>query len=73
MERALERTSISLTSLLLNEEKVACTAQGNHTLAILLVPEKYESLRVALRDIAKEASELHSITLNGVSHAIEYF
>ena len=28
---------------------------------------------MALRDIAKEASDLHSITLNGIPHAIEYF
>ena len=42
-------------------------------MAIVLVSEKYESLSVAFREIAKEANELDTITYNGVSHVIEYF
>ena len=64
---------VNFTFTLLNEGAVASTAQGNHTLAILLVPEKYESLSGALREVAKEASELQTITLNDASYAIEYF
>ena len=64
---------VNFTFTLLNEGAVASTAQGNHTLAILLVPEKYEYLSVALREVAKEASELQTITLNDASHTIEYF
>ena len=64
---------VNLTFALLNEGKVASTAQGNHTMAIFLVPEKYESLSAAFREIAKEASELETITYNRALHATEYF
>lgn len=64
---------INFTFTLINEGKVASTARGNHTLAILLVPERYDSLSGALVDIAEEARRLQSITCNGASHPIEYF
>ncbi len=64
---------VNFTFTLLNEGLVARSATGNHTIAILQVPEKYDALSEALSDIAKEASELQSIELDGVSYAIEYF
>ena len=64
---------VNFTFTLLNEGAIASTAQGNHTLAIFLVPEKYESPSEALKEVAKEAGDLQTILFNGQMHDIEYF
>lgn len=56
---------VNFTFTVLNEGTVARSATGNHTLAILQVPEDYDHLAEALSDIAKEAISL--------SYPIEYF
>ena len=52
---------INFTFTLLNEGPLAQSANGNHTIAIFQVPEKYAALSEALTDIAREASELQTI------------
>ena len=65
--------NVNVTFTLLNEGTLAQSSSGNHSLAILRVPEKYDSLSKALRDISDEASNLQSVTINEVSHTIEYY
>ena len=48
-------------------------AVGNHSLAILKVPENYNSVKDALSDIVKEASDLKSVDIRARVHQIEYF
>ena len=64
---------INFTFTLLNEGSLARSVEGNHSLAILQVPEKYADLSGALIDIAEEAKHLQSITVRGVTHPMEYF
>ncbi len=65
---------VNFTFTLLNEGTLTQSSSGNHTLAILRVPEKYyDSLVEALHDISIEAENLRSIIINGVSYDIEYF
>ena len=42
-------------------------------MAILKVPENYDSLKDGLSDIVKEASDLKSIDIKARVHQIEYF
>jgi len=58
---------------LLEEGDLAYTAAGNHCVAIIKQPEKYESLLLSLEDIRKEVEALQSITVNDIHFEIEYF
>ena len=64
---------VNVTFTLLNEGSVACTASGNHTLAILQVPKNYDSLSSALKDLLQEVNDVQFITLNEARHQIQYF
>ena len=64
---------VNFAFTLLNEGSLASSPFGNHSLAILQVPEKYDSLSGSLADIVTEASELNSVEVNGNQHRVEYF
>ena len=61
---------VNFAFTLLNEGSLASSPVGNHSLAILQVPE---SLCATLSDIVKEARDLLSIKVGGHEHRIEYF
>ena len=50
---------------MLEEGAIACSAMGNHVVAILKVSESYELLLAGLKDICEEAKDLSVITING--------
>ena len=54
-------------------EARSLSAAGNHTIAILKVPEKYEELFLELSDITREVEELDSIEVNGINFKLEVF
>ena len=64
---------INFTFTLLNEEEIAMSPKGNHTIAIINGSEKYDTLKAALADIIKEVAELTEIEVNGIIFKIEYF
>ena len=64
---------VNFAFTLLNEGPLASSPCGNHSLAILQVPEDYDSLVGALSDIVSEAGQLTSIKINGSEHHIEFF
>ena len=49
------------------------SSRGNHTIAILNVPEDHEKLAIVLRDIIAEVETLTSISINDQKFEIEYF
>ena len=55
---------------LLNEDDIAMSARGSHTIAI---PEDYEKLTIALRDVIAEVETLTFITTGDDKFEIEYF
>ena len=64
---------INIAFVLLNDTSSVSSPHGNHSIAILKIPEDYDSLSDSLADIIKEASDLKSIDINGNTHKIEYF
>ena len=64
---------VNFAFTLLNEGSLASSPFGNHSLAILEIPECYDSLSGSLTDIIAEASELEFVQLNGNEHRVEYF
>ena len=58
---------------LLEEGELAYTASGNHCVAIIKEPEKYESLLLSLEDIKNEIESLSTIEVNNICFDIEYF
>ena len=55
------------------DEDNACSALGNHCLAIFKEPESYDSLKKCLSDIIADVNTLSSIEVNGITFAIEYY
>jgi hypothetical protein len=64
---------VNVAFTILNEGPLAKSPVGNHSIAVLQVPEDYGSLSSSLSDIIEEARELKSINVNEVEHEIEYF
>ena len=64
---------VNMAFTILNEGPLASSPTGNHSIAIMQVPENYDSLSSCLTDIVKEASELKSVTVGENEHTIEYF
>lgn len=64
---------INIAFTLQNDPSSVSSPHGNHSLAILKMPEDYDSLKKALVDLLKETSELKSMQVNGTTHRIEYF
>ena len=58
---------------LLEEGDLAYSALGNHCIAIIKEPEKYESLALSLQDIKNEIESLSTIEVNNISFDIEYY
>lgn len=64
---------VNFTFTLLNEDDIAMSSKGNHTIAILNVPEDYEKLVVTLRDIIAEVEKLISVEVDKGIFRIECF
>ena len=62
---------INFTFVLPDEEQ-SLSAAGNHTIAILKIPEAYEEL-LGLSDIAREVEQLNCIEVNGINFKLEFF
>jgi len=64
---------VNIAFTILEEGTKACSAQGNHTIAILKVSESdYDALYEALEDIITEAKNLMIIAIDGIDYNIEY-
>ena len=64
---------INFTFTLLEEGSLARSCRGNHILAVLKEPEKYESLQNGLADIRAEVKDLETIEQNGMQFKIVYY
>lgn len=64
---------VNFAFTVIEEGQLACSAKGNHTLAILKVSENYNDLAAGLKDIIEEAKDLEVVTIEGKVHTIEYF
>ena len=64
---------INFTFTIIEETNCTSTATENHTLAILNVPEKYDSIKEGLADIITEAESLQMINFDSTTYKIEYF
>lgn len=64
---------INFTFTLLEEGWLAYSSEGNHTLAILKEPEKYQSQKDALEDICDEVKRLEEITVDGHTYKINFY
>lgn len=64
---------INFTFTLLEEVESRNSPSGNHTLAIIKVPEDYELLASGLSEIRQEIESLSQIEYNGQSIDIEYY
>ena len=64
---------VNFAFTLLNEGSAAMSVFGNHPLAIIEVPENYDSMVQVLSDIVNESRTLQSVEINGIAHPIEYF
>ena len=63
----------NFTFTILDEGPIAHTSEGNHILAIVKVPEKYELLKLALEDVCHDVERLNEIKLKSERFSIEYF
>ena len=70
--RGLSVVNIGFTVLEEGQNR-ACSAFGNHSLAILKVSEKYEELVAGLEDICTEAKDLEVITVREKVYKIQFF
>ena len=64
---------VNFAFTLLNEGSLALSVFGNHSLAIMQIPEKYDSLATSLSNIVDEARDLTSITVDGITYPIQYY
>lgn len=69
--RGLSVVNIAFT--VIEEGQLACSASGNHTIAILKVNEDYDELAAGLEDVVKEAEDLEVLTINGRVFNINFF
>lgn len=64
---------INFTYTLLDEGEKACSAEGNHTLAVFREHKNYQSLKKALEDAILKVKDLTSIDVNGTMFEIQYY
>ena len=64
---------VNFTFTILEEENLALSVKGNHSVAILRVSENYDDLLQGLHDIIAEAEDIEMITINDVSYQIQLF
>ena len=68
--RGLSVVNVSFT--VLEEGQIrACSAFGNHNIAILRVSEKYKELKAGLEDIIAEAQDLEVLTIRDKVYSIQ--
>ena len=58
---------------MLNEERKAMSADGNHLIAVIRETENYDKLAQSLADISKDASSPKQISLGTLNFEIEWF
>ena len=66
-------TVVNIAFTILEEGQRACSASGNHSIAIMKISENYDDLVAGLKDICDEARDLEVITLNGNTYTIEFY
>lgn len=64
---------INFTYTLLDEGKTSYSYEGNHPLAIFRTSEDYDSLQLALSDIATEVENLHEIVVGDTSYDVKFY
>ena len=57
---------------MLDEERKAMSADGNHLIAVIREAENYDKLSQSLADISKDASSLKQISLGTLNFEIEF-
>ncbi len=55
------------------EEDKACSAAGNHCLAVFKEPESYDSLKRCLSNLITEVGSLSSIEVDGTTFDVAYY
>ena len=55
------------------EENIPHSAAGNHCIAIFKEPEKYESMKLCLRDVVNEVSSLTSLTVGKNTYEVRFY
>ena len=70
--RGLSVVNVSFTVLEEGQSR-ACSAFGNHSIAILRVSEKYEELKAGLEDIIEEAKDLEVLSIRDNVYSIQFF
>ena len=58
---------------ILEEDNLALSVKGNHSVAILRVSESYDDLLQGLQDIIAEAKDIETITINDVAYQVQLF
>lgn len=58
---------------MLDEERKAMSADGNHLIAVIRETENYDKLAQSLADISKDASSPKQISLATLNFEIEWF
>lgn len=58
---------------MLDEERKAMSADGNHLIAVIRETENYDKLAQSLADISKDASSPKQISLGTLNFEIEWF
>jgi len=69
--KRLHVTNYSFT--VFDEGPIAHSSEGNHALAIVKVPKKYEDLMLALEDICCDVERLNQIKLGTETFNIAYY
>ena len=64
---------LNITFTVLDEGVLAYSSEGNHTLALLKEPEKYEFLQRGLEDLRNEVERLTEIVVDGETYQIDYY
>jgi len=65
---------VNIAFTVLEEGTKGCSAQGNHTIAILKVSESdYGALYEALQDIITETKHLTNIIIDGINYKIDCY
>ena len=65
--------SSTLAFTILEEDNLALSVRGNHSIAILRVSKNYNDLLQSLQDIISEAQDLETVTINDISNQIQLF
>lgn len=64
---------VNFAFTILDEGDLAYSSAGNHCIAIFKEPEKYDSLKLCLRDIIHDIQDLNRIKVGDIEYDIVYF